>query len=242
MATLKKAFGAWPRGAPAVAPEIPLASAPPGVYFVVKDDVTSSTVQLVEPGTTRQSPDYYAIEVFNQFFGGSFSSRLFSNVRSKKGLAYAVSGSVGVDYRRPGVTRLAAGTQNATTAAAIDALYEEIAALADAPATEEELRRAKAALLNSFIFRFDSPDKVLREAMWDLFYGLPAESLMRYRAGVEAVTVEDLARVGKTYIHKDRLALLVVGKASEFDRPLSSFGTVTTIDITIPPPPAPPAP
>jgi zinc protease len=196
----------------------------------------------VEPGTTRKSPDYYAIEVFNQFFGGSFASRLFSNVRSKKGLAYSVGGGIAADYQRPGVTRLTAGTQSATTAATIDALHEEIAALATKPGTPEELAWAKAAILNSFVFRFDSPDKVLREAMVDHFYGYPVDFLTRYRAGIEAVTADDLARVAKKYIDKDRQALLVVGKEADFDRPLSSFGKVKTLDITIPPPPAPPAP
>ncbi len=83
-AKLREAFDSWPKGPAAPKNQIPFKGPKPGVYFVAKDDVTASLVQMVDLGTTRDNPDYYAIEVFNQFFGGSFSSRLFSNIRSKK--------------------------------------------------------------------------------------------------------------------------------------------------------------
>jgi hypothetical protein len=66
------------------------------------------------------------------------------------------------------------------------------------------------------------------------FYGYPADFLEKYRAGIEKVTQQDVARVAHQYIHRNQLALLVVGKAADFDRPLSSFGPVTTLDISIP--------
>ena len=165
---------------------------------------------------------------------GARSSRLFSNVRSKKGLAYAVGGGVGTEYDHPGVLRLFLGTGSHATAAAIDAFKQELDALKTSPVTPEELSKAKQAILNSFVFRFDSKEKVLRERMADEFYAYPADFLERYRAGVEKVTEEDVARVAQKYVHKDRLAILVVGKASDFDRPLSGFGAVTTLDISIP--------
>jgi len=93
------------------------------------------------------------------------------------------------------------------------------------------------AILSSFVFRFDAKEKVLRERMGYEFYGYPADFLERYRAGIEKVTQQDVERVAQKYVHKDRLAVLVVGKASDFDKPLSSFGPVTSIDVTIPAPP-----
>jgi len=192
---------------------------------------------MVGLGTMRNNPDYYAIEVFNQFFGGSFSSRLFSNIRSKKGLAYAVGGGIGTNYDHPGVLRLFLGTKSSTTAAAIDAFNVELDALKTNPATREELTKAKEAILNSFVFRFDSKEKVLRERMSYEFYGYPADFLERYREGIAKVSIEDVSRVAEKYVHKDQLATLVVGKAADFDKPLSTYGPVTTLDITIPPPP-----
>jgi zinc protease len=236
-AKLRQAFDSWPKGPAAPKNKASFKEPKPGVYFIAKDDVTASTVQMVDLGTMRDNPDYYAIEVFNEFFGGGFSSRLFSNIRSKKGLAYAVGGGVGTEYDHPGVLRLFMGTKSGTTAAAIDAFNAEVDALKTNPATPEELTKAKEAILNSFVFRFDSKEKVLRERMTYEFYGYPADFLERYRTGIEKVNIEDVSRVAQKYVHNDQLATLVVGKAADFDKPLSTFGPVTSIDITIPPPP-----
>ncbi len=236
-AKLRASLETWPKGpdSPKSQPTFPAPR--PGIYFVAKNDVTASTVQMVDLGIRRDNPDYFALEVFNQFFGGSFSSRLFSNIRSKKGLAYAVGGGVGADYDHPGVLRLFLGTKSATTAAAIDAFDDEINTLKTDPATPQELTKAKEAILNSFVFRVDSKEKVLEEQMAYEFYGYPADFLEQYRAGIEKVTQQDVQRVAQKYVHKERLAVLVVGKASDFDKPLSTFGPVTNIDVTIPPPP-----
>ena len=233
-ATLRSAFASWPKGPAVKRTEVPFAQPKPGIYLVEKNDINQSQVRMLDLGTTRNSPDYYAIEVFNEIFGGGMSSRLFSNVRSKKGLAYNVGGSVGTAFDHPGIFSLGLGTKSGTTSAAIDALYEEIDGLAKNPPTPEELAKAKETILNSFIFRFDSKGKVLGERVADEFYGYPADFLDRYRAGIEKVTLDDVKRVAQRYVHKERLAVLVVGRSSDFDRPLSSFGPVTPVDITIP--------
>ncbi len=235
-AKLHQAFDSWPQGPAASKLQLSFHGPKPGIYFAEKSDVTASMVMMVDLGITRDNPDYYAIEVFNQFFGGSFSSRLFSNIRSKKGLAYAVGGGIEAEYDHPGTLGLFLGTKSHTTAAAIDAFNEELDALKTNPSTPQELSKAKRAILNSFVFRFDSKEKVLRERMAYEFYGYPEDFLEKYRTGIEKVTQQDVDRVAQKYVHKDKMAVLVVGKAADFDRPLSSFGPVTTLDITIPPP------
>ncbi|MGH9512319.1 MAG: M16 family metallopeptidase [Terriglobales bacterium] len=237
-AKLREAFGAWPRGPEAPKPDIEFHPAKPGYYLVAKEDVNQSTIQMVELGTTRDNPDYYAINVFNEAFGGGFSSRLFRNIRTAQGLAYAVGGGVGARYDHPGILKLVVGTKSATTVRSIQALYEQIDDLSTKPFSEEEVHRAKDSILNSFVFNFDTPDKVLRERMAYEFYGYPPDFLERFRAGIEKVTTADVARIIPKYLHKDQLKVLVVGNTSEFDKPLSSLGPVTKVDITIPPPPA----
>jgi zinc protease len=188
-------------------------------------------------GTTRKNPDYYAIQVFNEAYGGSFSSRLFSTIRSKLGLAYDVSGGVGTSWDHPGLTRIGMGTKSESTAEAIQALDAQIAELKTNPINDAEIKRAKDSILNSFIFAFDSPAKILRERMAYEFYGYPPDFLERYRAGVEKVTTEDVARVAAKYLHREKMTVLVVGNTAQFDKPLSTLGPVKTLDISIPPPP-----
>ena len=236
-ARLRQAFGSWAKGAAAKEPEITIKSAKPGYYQVEKTDVNQSNIQMVALGTTRKNPDYYAISVFNEAFGGGFSSRLFGDIRTTKGLAYAVGGGIGTGWDHPGMLRMMVMTKSQSTVESIQALDEELADLPKRPINDEEIKRAKDAILNSFIFRFDSPGKVLQEKMAYEFYGYPLDFLENFQKGIEKVTKEDVARVAAKYIHRDQMAVLVVGNASEFDKPLSSLGAVSKLDITIPAPP-----
>jgi len=128
-------------------------------------------------------------------------------------------------------------TKSASTVAGIQALYEEIDGLHTKDPDAAELQRAKDQILNSFIFRFDTPGKVLREKMTYEFYHYPLDFLERYRGEIEKVTADQVQQVAKKYLQKDNLAVLVVGNDAEFDKQLKSLGPVTQLDITIPPPP-----
>jgi zinc protease len=236
-AKLREAFGSWAKGPAAKEPEIHFEPAKPGYYLVKKTDVNQSNIRMVSLGTTRKNPDYYAIEVFNEVLGGGFSSRLVQSIRTAMGLAYSVGGGIGTAYDHPGILRLAAGTRSNATVEAIQGLQGQIDKLKTDPMTEEEIDRAKDSILNAFVFNFDTPDKVLRERMAYEFYGYAPDFLEQYRAGIEKVTPADVNRVWQKYLHKDQLAILVVGNTSEFDKPLSTLGPVQDIDVSIPPPP-----
>jgi zinc protease len=235
-ARLRRAFADWPRGPELAARPPPIHEPEPGVYFVAKDDVNQSAIRMVHLGIARRHPDFYAVQVLNEILGGGMGSRLFRRVRSGKGLAYHVGGGVGVEYDHPGIARLTVGTKSRSTVAAIRALFEELDSIQRAPPDPEELRRAQENLLNSFIFRYDTRAKVLRQRLTFEFHGLPADLLERYPGEIARVRADDVLRAARTHLSKERLRLLVVGKAADFDAPLTSVGAVKTIDITIPPP------
>ena len=238
-AKLRAAFDSWPKGPGAPRKnEIKYSPAAAGNYLVTKDDVNQSTIRMVGLGTTRDNPDYYAISVFNEAFGGGFSSRLFNDIRTKRGLAYGVGGGIGTNFGHPGILQVSLGTKSQSTIEAIQAATEDISDLAKKPITEDEIQRAKDAILNAFIFRLDSPDKILAERMTYEYYGYPPDWLDKFQAEIKKVSASDVNRVATKYMHRDQMALLVVGNTKEFDKPLSSLGSVKNIDITIPPPPA----
>jgi zinc protease len=236
-AKLRAAFESWPKGPEIPKNEIQYHSAKAGYYLIPKDDVNQSTIHMVTLGTTRNNPDYYSITVFNEAFGGGFSSRLFNDIRTKRGLAYHVGGGIGSNFGHPGMLQFTMGTKSQSTIESVQALDEDIDNLAKQPITDDEIRHAKDAILNAFIFRLDSPDKVLAERMAYEFYGYPADWLDKFPAEIQKVTAADVNRVAAKYVHRDQLAVLVVGNTKEFDKPLSSLGAVKEIDITIPPPP-----
>ena len=236
-AKLRTAFESWPKGPEIPKNEIQYHPAKAGYYLIPKDDVNQSTIHMVTLGTTRNNPDYYSIAVFNEAFAGGFSSRLFNDIRTKRGLAYHVGGGIGANFGHPGVLQFTMGTKSQSTIESVQALDEDIDNLAKQPITEDEIKHAKDAILNAFIFRLDSPDKVLAERMAYEFYGYPADWLDKFPVEIQKVTASDVNRVAAKYVHRDQLAVLVVGNTKEFDKPLSSMGAVKEIDITIPPPP-----
>ena len=236
-AKLRETFAQWPKGNPVKLSEPAVSPAKPGYYLIPKADVNQSEIQMVALGIRRDNPDYFAARIFNEAFGGGFSSRLFRNIRTAKGLAYAVGGGIGSAFDHPGTLRFSLGTKSASTIEAIQAVYEQIDGLKTNPISDEEIQRAKDSILNSFVFNFDSPEKVLRERMLYEFYGYPADFLERFRSGIEKTQKADVARVVAKYVHQDQLKVLVVGNTAEFDKPLSALGPVTNLDISIPPPP-----
>jgi zinc protease len=237
-AALRNAFGDWPSGGKVAEPKVEIAPPKPGIYVVDKSDVNQSEIRMIGLGIERRNPDYFALQVMDEIFGGGFSSRLFINLRTKAGLAYSVGGGVGSNWDHPGLTILEIGTKTETTVEAIKGLWEQVDLLKKDPPTEVEMKRAKDQILNSFIFNFDTPAKVLHEQETYEFYGYPSDFLEKYRAGVEKVTAADVLRVANQYLHKEELKVLVVGNASDFDKQLAALGPVTPIDITIPSPEA----
>lgn len=240
-AKLRAAFASLPKGQ-AIAPlDTRFADPKVGVYFVNKTDVNQSNVYIVGLGTERNNPDYYALSVMNEIFSGGFGSRVFQNVRTRQGLAYSVGGSFGAAYDHPGTFTVGAATKSASTVAATRAMLDEIGRLKTQPPTPEEMRAAKDQVLNSFIFNYDSREKTLNEQVVLALYGYPSDFLEKYKAGIEKVTAADVTRVANKYVDLNKLAIVVVGNNAEFGGPLSTLGTVSNVDISIPPPPAPPA-
>jgi len=215
----------------------------PGLWFIDKEDVNQSNVQIVGLGTDRHDPDVPALAVMNEILGGSFASRLFQKVRTELGLAYAVGGSYGYAYDHPATFHAVVMTKSVSTVDATKAALGEIAGLTSKPFTDEELARAKDNILNSFLFKYDTRAKVLAERVRLEFYGYPPDYLETYKAALEKVTAADLNRVAAKYIHPDKMAILVVGNGPEIKPGLDELklGPVQTVDITIPMPKQPPA-
>jgi zinc protease len=237
-AKLRSAFEPLPRGEKFQSAKITFTDPKRSVNFVNKADVNQSNVIIVGLGTERSNPDYYALSVMNEIFSGGFDSRVVQNVRTKLGLAYSVDGAFGASYDHPGIFYVEAATKSGSTVAATQAMLAEIERLKTVPPTPAELSKAKDQVLNSFIFHYDSPNKTLNEQVTLAFYGYPADTLEKYRSGIEKVTAADVTRVANKYIDTSKLAILTVGNESEIKPPLSTLGTVTNVDITIPPPPA----
>ena len=233
---LRDTFASWPRGPQVAKPDPGIKAAKPGLYFIGKDDVTQANIAMVHAGTERNNPDYYALVVMNEVFSGGFSGRLMQRLRSQRGLTYGVGGGVGAPWDYPGLFRVQMATKSESALESIDALRNEVAHMVSDPVTPEELSLAKESILNAFVFTRDTRDKALQQQVLLEFYGFPSDYFVKYPAMIEKVTAEDVKRVAQKYIHPDQLSILVVGNDKSFEKPLTSIGTVTPIEIAIPAP------
>jgi zinc protease len=236
---LEKLFADWSPEQPPV-PAFPAvtAKAAAGVFLAEKSDVTQTFFSLGLLGGTLRDPDYPALAVAVNILGSGFTSRLMSQIRTKMGLAYSIGAGWGAGYDHPGTFRIVGSTKSASTADAILAARTELQKMRTAEVTEQELKTAKDAVLNSFVFFFDSPAKTLTRVLTYQYFGYPNDFLFEYQKKVAAVTRADVLRVMQQHIDPANLSIVAVGNPKDFGKPLSGIGKVDKIDLSIPRMPA----
>ena len=236
--SVQRILGQWPKKAvqhPPI-PETPQVAK--SVSLVEKESVNQSNIRLGQRSIRVDDPNYYPLVVMNEILGGGLGSRLFNEVRSRQGLAYHVGCDLGAHLAYPGMFEVDCGTKSGTTVKAIRGCIEEVRKMQSQPVTEAELQRAKDGLLNSYVFNFANRGAIVNRIMQYVRNGYPEDFLEKFPTEVAKVTAADVQKAAGAFLKPDNLALLVVGKPADFDEQLSALGTVNTIDITIPEPPA----
>ena len=247
IAQLEKVFEGW-EAAEIEFPDVPMsdATAKSSVNYIFKD-LNQTTMLIGDFGIKRKPdfPDFFPLRVMNDILGeGGFTSRLMMEVREKHGLAYAVGSMMQTSYyTNPGVWLAYSQTRADKTAEAISLIIDVIKGLRDAPVPEAELQRTKDALINSFVFGFESSAQIAFQQVMLAYRGYAPDFLETYTDNIAKVTAEDVQTVAQKYLHPDELTIVTVGNKESFDRPLDEFGKVNEIEIEQPEPsPAEPMP
>jgi len=243
LAKIQEAFKGWEPAEidPPEKPKIPEMYGK-RVALVNKEDVNQSNIRMGHIGWLRKNEDYPALVVMSQILGIGFSSRLINSIRVEKGLAYSVGNNYGAGYDVPGVFLIACGTKSEATITAIEAILIEVEKMRAEEVSDEELKQAIDGFMNSSVFDYDTKGEILSRALRYEYYDYPQDFVEQLMAGIREVTKADVKRVAAEYLHPDKFTLIAVGKASDFDKPLSTLGDVTEVDITIPPPSPEPVP
>lgn len=235
---LESLFGAWKANEPKT-PAFPKVDAPPqpGVFLVTKTDVTQTFIQMGHLGGELRNKDFPALSVAADVFGGGFSSRLFRDVRTRLGYAYAVGADWAANYDHPGLFRISVSTKSETTTATIQAILKQLTAMRTSEITDEELKVAKDSVLNSLVFAFARPSSTLNRLVTYDYFGYPADFLTQYENAIKGVTKADVLRVSKEYFQFSKLAIVAVGNPAKFGEPLTALNLpVKPLDVSIPPP------
>ena len=177
----------------------------------VQTEVTvQNTVSL-----RKKDADYFPLLIANGILGGGGEARLFLNLREDKGYTYGSYSSVGNNKYTASRFRASASVRNAVVDSAVVELLYEIDRMKKEVVSDEELNRAKAKYVGSFVRAVEQPSTVAAYALEIETEGLPDDFYTTYLESVNNVTKEDIQRVAQKYFLVDQARIVVTGKASE---------------------------
>ncbi|MFI5075990.1 MAG: M16 family metallopeptidase [Vicinamibacteria bacterium] len=222
VAKLEKAFASWK---PGPTPSRPASSPPPprdraGIYLVDRPGSVQSVVQVAQVGVPRNTPDFFPLLVMNRILGGATSARLYMNLRQDKGYTYGVTSAF--SYRRdagPFVAR--AAVQGFSTRESVIEFLKELHGIRGGiPVSPEEIESARQAIIRGFPRGFETPEQMAANLETVVTHELPDTYFNSYTQKIAAVTLDDLNRVAKQYLHPDRMAIVIVGDRQSIEQPL----------------------
>lgn len=200
---------------PVKANATPVADAQPqalGTRFNVELDVPQSVVMVGGAGIPRKDPDFMAAYVLNHILGGgTFSSRLYKEVRETRGLAYSVYSTL-IPLDHSALFLAGTATRSDRAAQALEVIQEEIRKMAKDGPTAQELAEAKSYLKGSFALRFDTSSKIASQLVQMQVDDLGIDYIVKRNGLVDAVTLDDVKRAARRILDGGMLAA-VVGRA-----------------------------
>jgi zinc protease len=208
---LDRVFGSLPEAKPLGLIE-PASLQKIGSRFVVDLDVPQSVIRFGTHGIAWRDPGFIPAYVLNHILGGgAFTSRLFQEVREKRGLAYSVGTSL-VSYRSASMTWGYTATKNERVVEALDVIADEMARLVSEGPSDEELQKAKDYLIGSYALGFDTSTKIAHTLAQIAFEGLGIDYIARRNALVGAVTQADIRKAGEKIFGDGKMLTVIAGR------------------------------
>ena len=217
-------FGSW-TGAASASVTLPAAPAPPSTHVVIVDKPGAPQTALFAYGlgVPANSPDLPVLQIANFTLGGSFTSRINMNLREAHGYTYGAN-SRNSGYRSGGQFLAGGQVRTDVTAPAAKELMNEIRNFPTHPPTEEELKAAKSATIQSLPGRFETSNQTASAVDSIFLYDRPLDYYAALPAKYAAVTSTDVAKVATEYIHPDQLLIVAAGDRSKIEPTLKDAG------------------
>ncbi len=229
---LEAAFGTWKEGR-AEAPALPPIRQVTGreIVLVDKPGAPQTEIGIGRIGVPRMTDDYYALIVLNTILGGSFSSRLNSNLREEHGYTYGAYSSF--DFRPlAGPFRASAAVQTAVTDSALVQFMKELRGILG-PISEAEVDRAKNYVALGYPADFQTVSQIAGQIEEMVTYKLPDTYFNTYIGNIQAVRKEDVIQVAQKTIDPDNLAIILVGDRKVIEKPVEALKLGRVVDRTI---------
>lgn len=221
-AAIRKAFAGWKRG-PAPNTSRPKPRSERAVYLIDRPGAPQSTLNVGMPVIDPSNPDWDRLYLTNVLLGGSFASRITSNIREQKGYTYSPQGQLSNRYRDAYWIEIADVTTN-VTGPALKEIFAEVDRLQAEPPTEKELRAFQNYRAGVFVLQNSSRSGITGQLEFVDLNGLPADYLNGYVARIYAVTPAEVQEMAKKYLQDDKATIVVVGDRKLVEEQVKPFG------------------
>ena len=211
---VEQAFAGWKRG-PEIIRNVPKMEARRQVLFFDRPNSEQAVVRFAVPiPLDPTQPDFIPMQVADSLLGGSFISRITTNIREEKGYTYSPGSSVRNNYKSAyWVHNSEIANKYATPA--VKEILKEVARLRAEPPSDEELGRIKAEMAGTFVIRNATNNGVLQQLAYVDSQGLTDDYLRTYVTKVQAVKRADIQRLAETYLNPAKMTYVVVGDKSK---------------------------
>ncbi len=195
------------------------------VYLIDRPGAPQSTIYVGLPVADPSSPDYLPLMVMNNLLGGSFASRITSNIREDKGYTYSPHSQVTTHYRDAYWLEVADVTTK-FTGPSLKEIFFEIKRLQREPPSAEELKGIQNYMAGTFVLRNSNPGSIINQLAFMNLHGLDESYLRDYVKNVYAVTPGQVQEMAKRYLKTDQMTIVVVGDKKVVKRQLRPYGKI----------------
>ena len=223
-AAIREALGDWAPG-PDASLTVPVGTSKRAVHLIDRPGAVQSTIFMGLPVVDPSHPDYVPLVLTNALLGGSFSSRITSNIRENKGYTYSPFSQVQSRYRTAAWAQVADVTTN-VTGASLKEIFYEIDRLQETPPPADELKGIQNYLAGTFVLQNSSRAGIIGQLRFVDLHGLDHSYLSNYVRRIHAVTPADVQRVARTYLKDEDMTIVVVGDRSKITEQVKPYGTI----------------
>lgn len=218
---ISDAFAGWKKGADPVT-DVPKAVAQRRLELVEKPGAVQSTVIVGLPVADPSSPDYIPLRVMDSILGGSFGSRITSNIREQKGYTYSPFSAIDTHYRTATWTEFADVT-TAVTGPSLKEIFYEIERLQKEPPTADELKGIQAYMSGIFVLQNSTRQGIIGQLSFADLHGLGPEYLQTFVQKVNAVTTEQVQAQARKHLDINKMTIVVVGDKAKIADQIATY-------------------
>jgi zinc protease len=215
-AIAEKYFGGWPKlDVAATPPQVPSSATATHVWLIDKPDAVQTQIRIGRIAIRRADPDFLPLDVTNHIFGGSYNSRLNTEVRIKKGLTYGAS-SAFTPHRYTGSLSVETYTRTEATVDATKLVMELLTGMSQGKISQKELDFARDYLAGVYPIEIETAEQVADRVLTVAAFDLPADYNQTYTIRVRTTSLEQVQAAARKYFTTGDLDVVLVGNVSAF--------------------------